>query len=318
MGYAILILAWFVSWLTVGDANWWLILVNRAAHYLFLPVPFFLIWGIFSRGLKPAITLVIPCLIFVWIYHPYLFPRFSQTRQDNPQLTVMTYNVLFSNRNYNAVADIVLTYQPDLVALQEVEPEMIDPVKKRLEKEYPYSLMGTRNDFGTTVVFSKHPFIDSYVLDLQADRPATIVKTKVHGQDVTFASIHLLAYGLRWAGVRNIPEATVQFTADQNRQVKILLDDLEREDGIVIVSCDCNSYETSSSYRILSKPMKNAAREVGWLLGASPFENVRPDADIRHIDYIWYRGELSPTAVYKIKSSGGSDHLPVIVIFDLE
>ena len=315
--YVILILAWFISWLTIGDSNWWLILVNRVAHYLFVPIPLFLIWGIFSRSLKSAIALSIPCLVFVWIYHPYLFPRLSQPRQDNSQLKVMTYNVLFSNNDYDAVANVILTYQPDLVAMQEVKPEMMDGLRERLGNAYPYSLVGTKNTFGTTAVFSRYPLVDSYVLDLQTDRPATIIETNINGQGVTFAAVHLLAYGLQWVGVKNIPKAVVQRTSDQNRQVEILLDELEKEAGIVIVGCDCNSYETSSSYRIFGESMNNAARKVGWLLGTSQFENTIPDADIRHIDYIWYRGALSPTAVYKIKDSGGSDHLPVLATFTL-
>lgn len=112
----------------------------------------------------------------------------------------MTYNVLYSNTDYDAIANVILTYQPDLVALQEVKVEMMDALKDRLVNDYPYSLMGTENDFGTTAVFSKYPFADSYVLNLQADRPATIVKTNIKGQNITFAAVHLLAYGLQWVG----------------------------------------------------------------------------------------------------------------------
>jgi len=259
-----------------------------------------------------------PCLVFIWTYYPYVFPHFSQPHRENPQLTVMTYNVLFSNENYDAVANVVLNYQPDLVAMQEVKAEMMDALRVRLKNDYPYSLMGTENTFGTTAVFSKYPLTDSYVLDLHADRPATIVQANINGKDVTFVAVHLLAYGLRWVGVRNIPKATIQLTSDQNQQVEILLDNLEKKKGLVIVGCDCNSYETSSSYRIFRKSMSSAAWKVGWLVGTSQFENTRPDADIKRIDYVWYRGELNPMAVYKIKDSGGSDHLPVLATFELK
>jgi endonuclease/exonuclease/phosphatase (EEP) superfamily protein YafD len=316
--YAILILAWFVSWLTVGDANWRLILLNRIVPYLFIPVPLFLVWGIYTRRSKSVIALFVPCLIFVWIYHPYLFPKIFPSSQSNSQLNVMTYNVLFSNLDYDGVANVILTYQPDLVALQEVKIEMMDALEDRLARDYSYSLMGMKNDFGTTAVFSKYPFTDAYTLDLQADRPATVVKVNVNGQNVTFVAVHLLAYNLWWTKLKDIPAVVLQRTTDQNRQVEILLDELEEEDGIVIVGCDCNSYETSSSYLILRQSMHSAAQDMGWLLGKAELVNTRQDIDLQHIDFIWYREPLIPIGVYKILDSGGSDHLPVLANFNIQ
>lgn len=304
--------------MTIGDANWWLVLINRVVPYLFIPVLLFFAWGIYTQRLKLTVVLLVPCLIFAWLYRTHLFPNISQLIQSDSQIKVMTYNVLFSNQNYDGVANVILTYQPDLVALQEVRVEMMDALKDRLQSDYPYSLLGTENDYGTTAVFSKYPFADSYVLDLQADRPAAIVKTKTNGRDVTFVTVHLLAYNLWWTRLKDIPYVVMQRTTDQNRQVKILLGKLENEGGIVIVGCDCNSYETSSSYRIFKRSINNAARDVGWVLMGEMLENTKQDTDIQHIDYVWYRGSLKPIMVYKIKDSGGSDHLPVLATFDLK
>ncbi len=111
--------------------------------------------------------------------------------------------------------------------------------------------MKYENRFGTTAVFSRHPLADSYVLNLQADRPAVVVKTKVNERELTFISAHLLAYGLWWVAWKDIPQVVEQRTGDQNRQVELLLAEIERQEGTVILGCDCNSYETSSSVKIL-------------------------------------------------------------------
>lgn len=118
-------------------------------------------------------------------------------------------------------------------------------------------------------------------------------------------------------GVKNIPEVVVQRTDDQNRQAKILLNELEKEDGIVIIGCDCNSKETSSSYRVLDQIMDSAARKTGWLLSRNELADARQDLNLQHIDYVWYRGDVSTKGVYKIKDNGGSDHLPILAIFDV-
>ncbi|HIP71897.1 MAG TPA: hypothetical protein EYH05_10945 [Anaerolineae bacterium] len=190
-------------------------------------------------------------------------------------------------------------------------------MEKQIGTDYPYSLLGTENQYGTTAVFSKHPILNSYVLDLQADRPAVIIQTEINNATITFASTHLRAYGLRWVLLPEIPNAIRQRTAEQNRQAQLLLEEIEKLGGTAIIGCDCNSKETSGSYRILARDMNNAAREVGWRIGNYPFANVKPDINLNHIDYIFYRGQLAPTGAYKIEDNGGSDHAPLLVTFNL-
>jgi endonuclease/exonuclease/phosphatase (EEP) superfamily protein YafD len=228
----------------------------------------------------------------------------------------MTFNGLFSNQDCDSVADIILSHLPDMVALQEVQPEMMAAWQTRLGETYPNSLLGFENDYGTTAVFSRHPFIEQTIVDLLADRPATIVTVMVDGKKITFAAVHLLAYGLQWYTPPEIPDVIKQRTQDQNRQADLLLATLENHDGVAIIACDCNSKETSSSYRILNQHMRNAAGEVGrqikrWKPGTSP------DINLQHIDYVFYRGDLTPTTVYLVEDGGGSDHKPVVTDFKL-
>jgi vancomycin resistance protein VanJ len=316
--YIILISAWFVSWLLIRDGNWWLIVINRIVPYLFIPVLFFFAWAIFSRKFKILIPLLLPMLIFGRLYHPYLTPKFAQPIETHSELRVMTYNVLYSNLDYDSVANVILTYHPDLVALQEVLPEMMDALEEQLATDYPYSKRETENTYGTPAIFSRYPLTDAYVLDLQAGRPAVVAKTNVHDKEITFVAVHLLAYGLWWVKLKDIPATIIKRTADQNRQTEILREEIKNEAGIVIIGCDCNTTETSSSYRILDQRMDNAAREIGWLLSENEFPNVIPDTALQHIDYVWYRGNLEPIRVYTVNDSGGSDHLPVLALFNLK
>ena len=311
--YSVSISVWFVLWLIIGDRFWWLSVLNRIVPYLFIPALLFLVWGLFTRRYRSIIPLLLPVLIFGGMYHPYLIPRLTKPAGENPDLKVMTYNVLYSNFDYDTVANVVLAYQPDLVALQEVQPGMMSALQARLADEYPYSLMGTENEYGTTAVFSRYAFTDSYVLDLQADRPAVVVKTNIGGHPVTFVAVHLLAYNLWWTKWKDIPAVVAQRTARQNRQAEVVLGQVEDFDGIVIVGCDCNSYETSSSYRIFDRSMNNSARETGWVLGEAELGTA-----LQQIDYVWYRGSLKPIWVNKLRDSDGSDHFPVLSAFQMK
>ena len=316
--YVVLIAAWYVLWLTVGDGNWWLTLVNRTVPYLFLPVPLTLMRALVCRDFKDLLPLLFPVLIFLNLYYPYLLPKLVQQDANDAQLRVMTFNVLYSNRDYDAVVNVILTYRPDLVALQEVQPEMMKALEERLKEAYPFSRMADEHDYGTTAVFSRYPFTDAYILDLQADRPAVVVRTKVHEKELMFAAVHLLAYGLQWVRPKDIPVAVMQRTSDQNRQVEILLEEFQSQKGMFLLGCDCNSKETSSSYRMLDRQLDNSARESGGFWNSSELANVQPDLALQHIDYVWYRGSLKPIEVFTVRHSGGSDHLPVMAIFDLE
>ncbi|MBV6452106.1 MAG: hypothetical protein MHPDNHAH_02859 [Anaerolineales bacterium] len=313
--YALVIIVWFISWITVGDANRVLVLLKRYIFWLLAVTPFLVLYSFVRHQQKSAIWLIFPSLIFLWLYNPYLLPKGALHAPNAQVIRVLTYNVLFSNENYDAVAGTILANQPDLVALQEVQPAMMDKLQKRLQAVYPHSLLGTENDYGTTAVFSRYPFMESYILDLQADRPAVIVTVEIQGKTITFVSTHLLAYNLWWTKLKDIPATVMERTFNQNRQAALLIDEIKSKDGIVILGCDCNGYETSSSYRLLDQVMDNSARSRNGLAPIDSSGELKRDVFPWHIDFVWYKGEVLPAGTYKVSNSSGSDHLPVLSTF---
>lgn len=313
--YVMVIVVWFASWLVVGDANWVLVLLNRAGVYLFLPIPFLLVLSLIQRHIKLVYWLLAPIAVFLGLYNPYFLSKNTSYRSDYYTLSVMTYNVLYSNKDYDAVASAILKNYSDLVALQEVQPEMMEELQKRLQKEFPYSILGNENDYGTTAVFSRFPFVDSYVLDLQADRPAVVVTVEVPGGTVAFVSAHLLAYNLWRTELEDIPTTVMERTYTQNRQANIILNEIKSKTEIVVMGCDCNRYETSSSYRILDEMLDNSARTVEWLAAITSPVGANRDLALDHIDFVWYKGNLTSVGTYKIFADGGSDHIPILATF---
>lgn len=311
--YAVWVLAWSILWLTVRDGVWWLALLNRVVPQMFAPAPLVWLLAIVSRRREAIIASIVPPLIFAAVYWPYLVPRQTRT-VSGPTLKVMTFNVLFSNTDYAGVADVIRRYRPDLVALQEVQPEMMSALTQRLGDIYPYSLVGTENPYGTTAAFSRYPLPDSYVLDLQADRSAVVFEADVEGKPVTFISAHLLAYGLEWIAPFDIPQAVAQRVFEQERQARLLVDDVKKHDGPVILACDCNSKETSGASRILADEMVNAARAVGWVLEPPTIADAQRDTDLQHIDYVFYRGPLTAIETSTLRAAAGSDHQPVMAV----
>jgi endonuclease/exonuclease/phosphatase (EEP) superfamily protein YafD len=192
---------------------------------------------------------------------------------------------------------------------------MMEELTKRLGDIYPFSLMGLLHPYGTTAALSRYPVLGSSVLSLEPDRSAVVFEVDVNGAEVTFISAHLLAYGLQWVALSDIPHTVRQRVTDQNRQASLLLKETQSHTGTVILACDCNSKETSASYRMLTGTMTNAARTTGWRIGTLAIVGARQDTDVQHIDYVFYRGAVKPVQVYAVQDSGGSDHLPVLAIF---
>lgn len=314
--YVIGLAIWLLLWLTIKDGHWLLVLVHRFAPYLFIPVPILLAPLLPLRQWKPAAALLFPALLFVTFYAPYIVPK---PAIDQPTtFTVLTYNVLLSNTQYDAVARVILSQRPDLVALQEVQPEMMAELDRLLADEYPYKLMGNVHQWGTTAVFSRHPFAPPegvFVLDLENDRPAVVVRTTIEGMPLTFIAAHLNAYGLQWHPIMDRPEIINLRTRTQNRQAEILLDFIAQEAGTVIVGCDCNSYEKSESYRMLTAVLRNSSREVGWRPFGRLRDGMQPDDGLWRIDYVLFQGELEAVGAYRLEDTGGSDHQPVLVEF---
>ncbi|MBI3240978.1 MAG: endonuclease/exonuclease/phosphatase family protein [Chloroflexi bacterium] len=249
--YNALIVIWFGLWLTVRDGWWWLTVINRFVPHLFAPILVILPLALFSRRHRAIAASLIPPLVFGALYWPYFGPHLAQPDQT-PSLRVMTYNVLFSNTDYEAVATVILTHRPDLVALQEIQPEMMGALVERLGETYPYSLMGGEHPYGTTAVFSRYPLLDSYVLDLKADRPAAAVKVSVAGEEVTFIAAHLLAYGLRWGSLAEMPDIINLRVFEQERQAQLLVEEVERLDGTVILACEIRDQGGSDHSPVLT------------------------------------------------------------------
>lgn len=310
--YASGTIVWIGFWLFHDDPDWWLILLN---HFGSLPLLLMLPLGCIVNCHWRLVSLLLPALIFLFaLFGAYWRPTISPETQ--PDLIVMSYNVLYSNDDFAAVESILRTYQPDLVALQEVGPELFAYLQTNLADRYVAFHKADDPDHSTTAILSRYPLQNVAIVDLGAIRPAVVADLRVGEQTVTFISAHLLYYGwlrLPWA---EFPTKTKEVHHLQNQQAQFLVAELERRaTDIVILGCDCNSVDTSTTQVYLNRHFTNAAKASGWVLPQPQFPRLGPFYFPQRVDYIFYRGGLIPQGTYTIYVSGGSDHFPVIGYF---
>ena len=120
VGYAVLIALWHAVRVLLRDRLWPLAIINTAAEYLAVPLlPLVVIALISPRRWSLLGVLVIPALVFLWLFGELFLPR-SQSAPAGPRLKIMTYNVLFSNEDFDAIANSIRAASPDIIGFEEL------------------------------------------------------------------------------------------------------------------------------------------------------------------------------------------------------
>ncbi len=329
--YSAIVTLWFVCLLAARDAWWPLILANFAVVELIIPAAPLFLAAVLVGGRRLIVAAVVPLLIFGILYWPYLVPDFADgTPAQQPggsQVRIMTYNVLNNNDDVAAIAAIVVRYEVDVVAIQELTEEMQPRLISALADSHPYHEVASPTRGGTTALFSRTTLEDVDEIDFGIDRPALAASTVVDGHEVIVASAHLLPayYALNESRGSELPGAIHDYLADQNAQASRLTDVLvDRADQIgapVFLGCDCNTRANNRTNRILSAVLTDPTRELGWPLRRSPLPGTRHERRIAHLDYVWYRPgqdrRVHVEGIFRVSDRGGSDHHPLVADFGL-
>ncbi len=301
--YTLGLLAWFLTWVTLNEGVWPMVLINRYIVYLFalLPISALVHWWRKQRWLLRVTLLLLAFL--GWMYFPYALPQIGATSNDG--LRVMTYNVLYSNEDLAQLTSVFERQPLDIVALQEVTEPQWAHLSAALQDRFPHQQYGVTNDYGTNAVLSRFPIVSVEYLAPDIDRPILAVKLDVDDQPLTVYAAHLQAYGWRWIPRDNFGANVHVRTQQQAQQAQAILDHAAALDHSHLVLCDCNSRELSTSYRLLMSRFSNAAHAIRT---DAAFPGLKKDRDIRHIDYVLLGQGLESSGVFVVENDGGSDH----------
>lgn len=306
--YCALIGAWAPVWLSLGDSHWLLALCNHIGAWLLLPTLVLPVTLLERPWRRWQICIVPPIAVAAGISLPYLIPRPPDL--SPARLRVMNFNILFSNPDMGTVAALVRREQPDLVMLQEVQPEQFLALQDTLSGAYPYARAAPRHPYGTTAIFSRHPVEEWRVVETGEDRRALLARVRIDGQMVTAISAHLLSYGLVWVAPPDLPRTVMIRVRDQHEQARRLIAAAGMfPDDPLLLACDCNSPETAGTARILHAAFRSAAHEVGWWPAPGGGE---ADRWLGHIEYLFVRGELRVLSHVRLSERAGSDHQPLL------
>ena len=124
----------------------------------------------------------------LWSCLGVLTPFLPQTQppQGNDVVKIMSFNVLGTNYEYDAVVERIEQHDPDVVTVLEFANEWATALK-RLDEKYPYQLLEPRwHGFGIGI-FSKRPLGNTtrtYLTKGKTDNPLLTVDIEIDGRAV--------------------------------------------------------------------------------------------------------------------------------------
>lgn len=310
-GYTLGLLTWFVLRLLVGDRLWWLALLNTAALALFLPIPLLVLVVLVRRRWSLLMILCLPLSPFAVLYGSRFLPHTPPTLSDAaPRLTTMTLNVLYRNRDTQALAAAIEAPQPDLLGLQEVTPAHARWLAETFASDYPYMAFRVDQPEAGVALLSRYPIMQATRFPLPPRNLALHAVVDVSGTRVHVLVVHLSPNRAFRTLSPDIATAARHYYLLKKAEVQLVLAELRGLEGPHLVLCDCNLTETSAAYAQLATVVEDSFQEAGWGLGLTS-EGPGLPLRVQRIDYIWHSPDLVIDTAY-VGPAGGSDHRSVV------
>ena len=315
-------------------AWWWLEALDTFALYAFVPFvgTTVLAWRRHSRALA-AISLGAG-ILFAHLFGAQVMSTLSlsgsaaaSAAPEATQIRVLTLNLHFSSVDRDALVELLRTWRPDIVMLQEVTPGYAEAVQPSIGGDYPYAVaVGLDNRFKGSVTWSRLPLRAAERLDIgNAANVLHRVAASTAGGEVWLYNVHLANPTETARGAGRLA-ALARFQSDQrDLELARLTEQTARADGPFVLAGDFNIAAGSRAYRAFPAAWRDAFAEAGRGFGHT-FPAAVPERQGRgwpgislpliRIDYILTSPDLRPREAWT-QEVRGSDHLAVIADLEL-
>ncbi|GAA3419943.1 endonuclease/exonuclease/phosphatase family protein [Streptosporangium vulgare] len=262
-----------------------------------LAAPVLLGLALLRRSVLAAVSLVLPVAVWIAVFGGRLLPA-APSAGD---LTVLQHNVGEENPDHEGTASSLVRAGADLVALEELTPDVLPVYEKALASGHPH-----RAVTGTVGLWSRYPLADSRPVDI---RPADVGPGWNRGLRVTARMPHgdVAVYVAHLPSIRIRP--TDGFGSGRRDESAAKLGAAvasETLDRVVLLG-DLNGTLDDRGLAPLTSRMASARERFGFSWPA-----VFP---LARIDHVMTRTAI-PVAAWTLPATG-SDHLPLIARVDL-
>ncbi len=312
--YALGLLGFFASRAFLETLPPGFALLNSFAPLLFLPalgiVPLAL--GMRSKWAMVASTTIL--ILFIGLYGALFFPGLgSPDREVNGGLRVMTFNLGWYLGQPEALLAIIKEQEADMVAVQEITPEMVALFAQKLDSVYPYRVLGAGQR--TTGLLSRYPILEEEWIEPSGGGRAYLHASVDWAERILDVFVvHPLPPGLDWYKNTVIPIG-VHDTVPQKQALEIARRAASTA-GPTLMLGDFNMSDHTRAYTEIAEVFLDAYREGGWGFGFTfpkgwHIGSMPIPGPLTRLDYRFHSEELSTTWA-RVGCGGGSDHCYVL------
>lgn len=224
-----------------------------------------------------------------------------------PGISLYSLNLGNSVAKWPRVAAQIEALDPDLVALQELNPTMAQGLLSAVGGRYPHRALYPLGVAGRGLL-SKHPIRSAALVERSGERGILECELEIHGRPLRIHVVHLSLL----AALDGLAEPTAQ---DLFQSARALLSAAGDQGVPGLLVGDFNSTETSAIYgRLLDLGLVDGYRLGGGGFGFSfPIGNRYPflsSPPIVRIDHLFLTPGLSVSGA-RLAPDVGSDHLPL-------
>jgi len=313
--YVFIVLAWAIAHRTIGDRYWLLGLFNGFALYLFMPLPICLLLALWARSSLAWAADLVVVLLFMGFFGAEIVPPLPDAWPGRGGLTlsVMTYNILHTNWDIEAVVGTVREVDPDVIAFQEMTHLASVSLENRIGERYPYRAPLLSQCYSQATVWSRYPLQAETTEEDMACRVRPVL-IDYRGQRVRLVNIHA------WPYVAFTQREVERSFSWRQEQIQDVIAALKGQPEPLIVLGDMNATQLHDAYRVLVRELslRDAFRRGGWGFGhtypATPgrFYNVPYPPRLIRIDHILHSSHWRTARSWVAPWDGQSDHMPLV------
>lgn len=320
--YAATIILWFLLHGWFGDTLWWLALLNAFVPFFFLPLVILVPICFAYRDWRYWRSVLVPLVIFAFLYGELFLPNALVRNAES--ITVMTFNTWGGSRLPETAHVIVENGVPNIVALQEVTPEMAGVLLDEIGDLYPYRLLAAEGTYRGMAVLSRfplteietpqlaHPWWEVQAMRVEADAGSfTLYNVHPHATNIL---VYIEEGKDIAAEVRNS-------MAIRQQLIQTLVADFSQRDGPIVVVGDLNSTDQSDVYGLMRQHLTDAHRASGWGLGhtfpayGGSFRGIPIFPLQMRLDMVFLSRDFRAVRTWVSRTYGESDHRPLLAEF---
>lgn len=263
-------------------------------------------------------ALLVASLVWqTWRIAPYtpLFPdevAGSRNGEDASRISLIVANVLYDNREVDAVLALIREHDPDMVLLTEPTQWWRDQLEE-LEQDYPHTVLQPQENHYGMLLYSRLELLDPEVRFLvESEIPS--IRTRVRlasGEVLTFFGVHPRPPGLKPPG-----EDDREDSGQRDAELVLVAREVEsRPDEPAIVAGDFNDVAWSQTTSLF--------QQIGGLLDPRIGRGLYNTYDVRSqllrypLDHVFVSSHFRLVELRRLPDVG-SDHFPMLAILDYD